>query len=187
MLGHGCTVALQLMLKDFWLGCPFPDDKCAGAGCPQLYFEGNDWTRCWGEVFRLYRAVGPGNILNGDFVGLYYPRENKWFSMFQGFGRLLTCPGNPSTAHGFQDFQKWFQCGAEVFQIYAKGKPIRATITDQDTISLYYPTDIRNVVFGTNGAALSQCMLEKSSFSLPPNNQAFDECKYMSVDITIRD
>ena len=186
MLHHGCVLALQLMQKDFWLGCAHGGDRCASAKCPGIIFEGSDWTRCWGEVFRMYRAAGPGNILNGDFVGLYYPRENKWFSMFQGRGRRLTCPGNPSNTYGFQDFRRWFLCGSEVFRVYAKGKPIGAKITDQDTIALYYPTGIQHVVFMTNQVILNRCMLQRSGYSPLPNNRGFDECKYMSVDITIR-
>ena len=184
MLVHGSTVALQLMRKDYWFGCA--GARCAGSTCPQLLFEGSDWTRCWGSVFRMFRAAGPGYILNGDFVGLYYPRENRWFSMLHGYGRKITCPGSPCSRYGFQTFHRWFTCAAEVFRVYAKGKRYGARIIDQDQISLYYPQGIQHVVFSTNGATLNRCMLVRSGYSQIPSNRAYDECKYMSVEITIR-
>ena len=184
VLTHGSTIALQLMQNDFWFGCS--GVRCAGSQCPGVFFEGTDWTHCWGEVFRMYRAAGRGHILNGDFVGLHYIRENRWFSMFQSYGRKLTCPGSPSATYGFQNFQKWLMCGSEVFRVYAKGKPYRAPITDQDTISLFFPSGKQHVVFRTNGVVLSRCMLERSGYSQTPSNRAYDECKYMSVEITIR-
>ena len=43
----------------------------------QMQMTGSDWTNCWGEVFRIYRMSGPGNVRVGDVVGIYYPRERK--------------------------------------------------------------------------------------------------------------
>lgn len=180
MLKFGSTFALQLMQKDHWFTCV--RSKCGGATCPQLFFRGSDWNNCGGEVFQMYRAAGPGPILTGDFVGLYYPRENSWFSMWQGWGRKLTCPGKPSTNLGFQDQERWYRCPGEVFRVYAEGKPEGAEINDQDTLSLYYPFSQKYVAFKITEVALDGCPVKRSK---PPSDQAFDECKYMSVDITI--
>ena len=184
-LSHESTVALQFMQRHHWLSCP--STTCGGGICPEHCFEESDWTHCWGQVFRMYRAAGPGNILNGDFVGLYYVHENKWFSMWEGLPHKATCPGNPSSASGFQEYLKWFKCAGEVFQVYAKGKSIGAKIIDQDIISLYYPADVHHVVF-SNEVSLSRCMLQTSQFNLNllATTQPFDDCENMGVYITIK-
>ncbi|CAI8020926.1 hypothetical protein GBAR_LOCUS12465, partial [Geodia barretti] len=77
---HGATIGLQFeanMAK--WLGCA--GHPCSGAPCPRLIFTGAEWNNCWGEVFQIYRALGPGAIQSGDFVGLYYGRTRQWFSL----------------------------------------------------------------------------------------------------------
>ena len=178
-------LGLQLMINDQWLRCLNP--HCDGAPCPGVFFEGHDIKRCYGEVFRMYRAAGHGNILNGDFVGLHFPHQNNWLSLLLGKGHTNTCPGNPHGTFGFQDFTRWFKCSGEVFQVYVKGKKLGTPIVDQDTLSLYYPGGIKNVIFKPDGVTLSTCMLDKSGFTRPPSNQAFDECKYMGVEITILD
>ena len=69
----------------------------------------------------------------GDFVGLFYPHEDKWFSMYQNTGHKQTCPGStPTEQYGFHRQDSWFYCGAEVFQVFAKGKANGVQITDQD-------------------------------------------------------
>lgn len=183
VLAQGSTVSLQLMQNDRWLDCA--GDRCNGAGCPGLFFEGNDLKNCQGEIFKMYRASGSGSILSGDFVGLYYPHGKQWFSMFNGRGHKQGCPGKPSTTLGFERIRNWLHCSAEVFQVYAKGKPEGAEITDQDTISLYYPNSRNNVVFKTDEIVLDTCMMKKSGDSRPPSNHAFDVCTNMAVEITI--
>jgi hypothetical protein len=185
VLGNGCTVALQLNENHLWLGCA--GGHCLGAPCPGKFFEGADWTKCWGEVFQLYRALGPGNIVVGDFVGLYYKREGKWFSMLNGKGLKSTCPGSPNSQSGFSELEKWFICGGEVFQIYAKGKGLGAEIKDQDAITLYVPLTTRNVKFLQQEDIYSTCIMEKSGYNRPPSNEAFDQCPSESVEITIYD
>ena len=174
-----------MMINDYWLSCV--QGYCNGAPCPGVFFDGHDLKRCGGEVFRVFRAAGPGNILNGDFIGLYFPAQNTWFSLLLGKGHKNRCPGNPHGTFGFQDFTRWFRCSGEVFQVYVKGKKLGAPIVDQDTLSLYYPGGIKNAIFTPKGITLSTCMLDKSGFTRPPNHQAFDECKYMGVEITILD
>ena len=182
-LRHGCTVALQMLQNDHWLGCA--GGECRGATCPRRFMRGSDWNHCWGEVFRMYRALGPGNIRSGEVVGLYYPRENRWFSMWHRNGRKEACPGNPGH-YGFQDFNRWFWCGGEVFVVYAEGKAIGQPINDQDTISLYYPCGRQFVVFHPHRCSLSPCMLHRNNNRLPPNEAGYDQCTLDSVEITIR-
>ena len=186
VLGSGCTLAFQLLRNDRWLGCGGP--KCGGAPCPGVFFEGSDWKKCWGEVFKIYRRAGPGQIRTGDDVGLYYPRQNVWFSMWRGYGRKLPCPGLPTLQYGFQLGSRWGDCLGEKLKIYAKGKGIGATITDQDTIAIYYPhqkTFVRATV--NQGVTTSKCLLQKSGGRLPPSNAAFDKCNFDALEVTIHD
>ena len=185
VLDHGCTVGLQLLQNDRWLGCA--GSHCIGATCPGLFFDGNEWSACYGEVFRIVRPLGAGHILTGDFVALYYPRESNWFSVFTGRGQKSPCPGTFNEQHGFVRFEKWFECGGEVFQVFAKGKGYGETITDQDTLSFYYPLGRTYVKFLIDQVVASQCMLEKSDNKRPPSNEAFDRCLSDSVEITISD
>lgn len=134
---HGATIALQpLYQKLMWLGCA--GNPCGKAGCPRLFMEGDDWNRCWGEVFQIYRASGPGSVKVGDVVGIYFPRGRAWFAMSGGRGHKEGCPGAPSTRYGFATQDKWRQCWGEVFQIYAKGKSVGDPIQNHDAVTIYY-------------------------------------------------
>lgn len=186
VLGQGCTIALQLQQNNYWLSCS-ENNYCNGATCPGIFFEGSDWSNCESEVFQIYHASGRGDIVNGDLVGLYYANEQKWFSMYQGKGNKQSCPGLPNIDYGFHLEDSWRYCGAEVFQIYAKGKFLGETITDQDTITLYYPVGKANVLFLPDEVTLSTCMLERSNHLYPPTDIAFDQCNNESVEITIYD
>ena len=137
VVAHGSTIALQNYDRRYWLGCP--GVNCFKANCPNLYMEGEDWTNCWGEVFEIYRASGPGEVLVGDVVGLHYPRERgRWFSMDGEIGHKDPCPGTPNNTNGFEDTEKWYQCCDEVFKIYTRGKSIGETIDESDDIMIYY-------------------------------------------------
>ena len=61
---------------------------------------GSTAVNCWGEVFQIYRAFGSGNIESGDFVGIYYPRVSRWFSLRKNQAHTEQCPGKPNTATG---------------------------------------------------------------------------------------
>ena len=120
-------------------------------------------------------------------MGLYYPRERLWFSLFENYGRKLPCPGLPTQQFGFYHPDSWKHCGAEVFQIYAKGKGIGAVITDQDTLNFYFPVAHTYVQFRNDKILTSKCLLNFSSQQRPPNNHAVDVCYLEAVEITIRD
>ena len=95
-----------------WLGCNAP--ICRGANCPEMIFTGADWNTCWGEVYQIYRPLGPGSIRSGDFVGLYYVRTGHWFSLHQNIARTLPCPGsvNPATGEVIRCYKQW--CNTEI-------------------------------------------------------------------------
>ena len=186
VLEQGCTVGLQLLQNDLWLGCP--QQYCIGKTCPGVCFDGADWNNCWGEVFKMYHSYGAGPIRSGDFVGLFYPRENKWFSMYQNRGHKQTCPGStPTVEFGFHRQDSWYYCGAEVFQVFAKGKANGVPITDQDLLTFYFPAAYSVVKFLPDQVITSSCMIDQSSHALPPTVNAYDQCKWESVEITIFD
>ena len=102
-----------------------------------------------------------------------------------GYGRKTTCPGLPTTTYGFVNAYRWYICGSEVFQIYARGKTIGATITDQDTVALYCYSCNSYLKFTTSSVTMSKCLIQKSAGNSFPHVGAFDQCKGDSVEITI--
>lgn len=169
-VGHGRNVALQpLYQKRFWLGCA-PITYCNRATCPQLYMEGTDWSHCWGEVFRIYRAAGPGDVRVGDVIGLFM--RNRWFSLASGRGHLASCPGAPTTQYGFASSENWYRCWGEVFKIYARGKSIGDVIQDHDDITLYYIQRQKWVGFVDENPDFRTC----PGSTRPPPPQRYDVC-----------
>ena len=145
-----------------------------------MQMTGSDWTNCWGEVFRIYRAAGPGPVRAGDVVGIYYPRENgKWLGCAGSTCLKATCPGNPSTAHGFQTCDRWFKCWGEVFKIYAKRKGINAVINSDDDISLFYPNQQLWLAQGTGDADKRPCLGKV----VPPPYDVYDGCAWETFRI----
>lgn len=137
VIKSGNTIALQSYISVRWVGCS--GKHCAAAGCPGVIFSGGDWTKCWGEVFKIYRADGPGAVKVGDLVGIYYSREkDNWLSCWRKECGKSKCPGKPTSAYGFSNSEKWFLCAGEVFKIYSEGKKEGAVINDGDLIMLYY-------------------------------------------------
>ena len=137
---QGNNVAFQSYNRAYWLSCWVTPCKSRYT-CPGFTFSGSDWTNCPAEVFRFYRARGPGAVRVGDVVGVYYPYEpGKWLGCNSRSGNCgkYTCPGTPSTTYGFQRQDRWTVCGGEVFMIYAQGKTVGSTINKHDIIMLYY-------------------------------------------------
>ena len=168
---QGDTVAFQpLYAKRKWLGCPVK--QCDKRTCPNLFMEGADWNRCWGEVFQIYRRNGPGALCVGDMVGIFYPREKNWFSLAGGTGHKHRCPGAPSIAHGFSIAAKWNQCWGEVFQIYAKGKTPGTIINDRDSITLFYIRGKKWVGLVNQKVDLRTCPGKGGA----PTNDRYDVC-----------
>ena len=138
-LSHGDTIALQTFVRARWLSCS--STACTARSCPNMIMMGNDWDTCYGEVFQIYRASGPGRVRVGDLVGLYYPNlPGKWFGC-PGIGRgcvKTICPGHPTIAHGFAAQDNWYRCWGEVFRIYTNGKRNGDVINSGDDIMFYY-------------------------------------------------
>ena len=175
MVVQGSTIALQTYDKRTWLSCSF--HNCKKQTCPLLYMDPHDWTRCWGEVFQIYRQKGKGAICVGDVVGLHYPREHgKWFSLAGGHGHKAPCPGPPNLSSGFANKYKWFQCWGEVFKIFARGydgklKSHGEVIKEHDIIMLCYIRQNKFVGFH-NVPNLQTC----PGTSLPPPANKYDRC-----------
>ncbi len=140
----------------------------------------NDWYRCTGEVFRIYRALGPGAVRVHDMVGLYYPRESgKWLGCNAPKCGKYTCPGQPTNRYGFSQRHRWNRCWGEVFRIYAKGKKRRAVVNSDDEIALYYVRGRAWVSQGFHQTVKRGCL----GNSLPPSVSKYDRCAHETFTI----
>ena len=170
---QGDTIALQSVNRYLWLGCA--QDPCGEASCPTVYFVENDWNRCAGEVFQIYRASGPGEIRVGDLVGIYYPHEiRRWLGCSGNVCRRSTCPGQPTAAHGFATQDRWNTCRGDVFRIYANGKSDNTSLNSGDDIFLYH-VDANSWVSIVSGNAVIK-QLSCPGHSLPPAHSTYDRC-----------
>lgn len=131
---QGNNVAFQSYHRAYWFSCA-PNPCSSRHTCPGFSIGGTEWTNCWGEVFRFYRARGSGRVRVGDVVGVYYPTQpGKWLGCSGGNCAKATCPGTPSTTYSFQNREKWTVCPGEVFVIYAQGKTVGSVINEHDII-----------------------------------------------------
>ena len=186
MLRSGSTIALKLSSRSFWgsaLWLSLWRYWSSSSTCPGDTFEGKK-DECWAEVFEIYRLHGGGNINTGDLVGIYYPREQEWFSMWEGYGRKSDCPGRPNVGHGFEGENHHIKCWGEVFRVYAKGKRNGVRIKDGDTLAFYYVFRERMVEVNPSGTELGQCLLSTISNS-QSNDGAFNNCKSETVTLKI--
>lgn len=135
-------MAFQSYNRQYWLSCYYTGGgRCRSRfTCPGFAISGTEWTHCWAEVFQFYRASGSGALRVGDVIGVHYPHEpRKWLSCYNNVDcGKSTCPGTPSTTHGFENQAKWTLCPGEVFKIYAQGKALNSIINEHDIIMLYY-------------------------------------------------
>ena len=137
-INHGDTIGLQLLCRRRWFSCA-GNVACHDSGCPKVYFDAYEWGTCYGEVFEIYRFLGPGPIRVGDLVGIHYPQQGgSWVGCSGDQCRKATCPGLPTTAHGFATGESWFRCWGEVFRIYSRNKAIGATVTAGDDVAFFY-------------------------------------------------
>ena len=125
---HGATIGLQFKANmGKWLGCA-AGHTCYGVTCPRMIFTGADWNNCWGEVFQIYRPLGPGDIRSGDFVALYNSRtgHSRWFSLYLNRAHMVFCPGslNPTTG--------------EVIRCYTNNDVTQRCLSQLSTFSLAY-------------------------------------------------
>lgn len=148
--------------------------SCTRNPCPRMHMAGNDWTTCWGEVFKIYRASGPGQVSVGDLVGVYYPNAaNNWLGCSANTCQKSSCPGQPTTTHGFASEENWYTCCSEVFKIYASGKASGDAINSGDDIMLY-SLDLGRWVAeaGDTSITITTC----AGTTRPPPAEKFDAC-----------
>ena len=137
--------------------------------------SGNDWSRCSGEVFEIYRRKGPGVVRSGDKVSLHYPRERgRWLGCagVHSCGKA-TCPGQPTMRYGFQNSGKWGPCWGEVYRIFAKGKNVGNRIRPMDDVFLYL---INRKLWVSQCSSGHTRLRSCPGTSLPPPSSKFDSC-----------
>lgn len=145
---------------------------------------GSDWTHCWGEVFTIYRANGPGSVRVGDLVGIYYPHDRRWFGCAGSRCAKATCPGYPTIENGFATQELWYRCWGEVFKIYAKGKSSGSIINSDDDVTLYYLQDQNWVAQGYDFPTVKRPCLGTAR---PPPLSTYDCCPHETFRIWKRD
>ena len=171
-------MALQTYNKGKWFSCYL--STCSLSTCPGIIMTLSDWKTCFGEVFQIYRRSGPGPVRVGDEVGLYYPRQSKWLGCSAADNcDKRTCPGTPSVEYGFQDAQRWKSCFGEVFNIYAAGKAVGATIANRDTIMLYYGKTSKWVNSGNPTVTVGSC----PGTTRPPTISTYEKCFGYTTEI----
>ena len=128
---------MQSYSRHLWLDCS--SSQCTQSIYPRVYFEGNDWSTCRDNTFRIYRARGPGEVLVGDLVGIYLQNESgKWLSCRSPSCGNHSCPGIATADHGFAIEEHWYRCYGEVFKIYARERNISDPIMPKDDVMLNY-------------------------------------------------
>ena len=183
VLESGSIIALQIY-DQRWLS--LSSTYSSSSNCPGVTFNVDDWTRCPGEVLAIYRMKGPGPVLSGDTVGIYYPNGKTWFSMSSGRGHKDSCPGVPNINTGFNRDSLWVKCWGDVFTVYAKGKSDGDQITRGNRLAFYFPADPSHVSFNTGDTTLSQCMRRLSDNNSKPSACAFEACTEDIVRVAIR-
>lgn len=87
---------------------------------------------------KILTLINTPEVRSGDLVGLYYPNERKWLGCPSRVCRKSSCPGRPTSRHGFASVNHWHRCTGEIFRIYSRRKPYRAIINSQEDIALYH-------------------------------------------------
>ena len=146
--------------------------------------EGNDWNRCWGEVFKIYRRKGRGRVKVGDYIAISYPREiGKWLGCAGRLCGKAGCPGHSCNSRsGFSSPRKWNQCWGEVFKMYARGKRVGAPIYSHDHVMLYYVRGRDWVGLVGRHPDHRGCPGKR----LPPPNHKYDRCWGEVFDLWVR-
>ena len=171
VLNSGDTIALQTHIRNYWLSCAH--GGCLKTLCPHMHFTGSDWSTCLGEVYEIHRANGPGQVRVGDLVGIHYPHlAGNWMGCKGSGCSRTSCPGQPTTTHGFASEEHWFTCCSEVFKIYANEKNDSAVINSGDDIMLYILDESRWVAQGEGLTTISYC----AGTIRPPPIEKFDLC-----------
>ena len=96
--------------------------------------------------------------------------------MYKGRGQKSPCPGPPNPNTGFVNQNKWNECWAEKFTIYARGfdgrvKSMGEVIKERDVIMLCYFRENKFVSF-YEVSDLRTC----PGTGYPPPANKYDEC-----------
>ena len=172
----GQIVGLKYTYSNQWLSCA--GHWCDRRSCPERYFSKPN-SQCWGEVFYIYSQEAHNQPIKvGDKIGLYYPRESKWFGCPHHHCGKYPCPGHPSFAHGFHDVHRWHRCGGEVFTIYAYGKNPGELLTYKDTVMLR---------FGNKWVSAWGGKTDKRTCpgNPPPSTRKYDQCSGEAFEIYV--
>ena len=172
---------MQTHIKEKYLSCWRP--LCDAPSCGGAIFEGSDWTHhCRGEVFQIFKPY-PGAIRSGDLVGLHYTAQpGNWLGCRGNECKKETCPGHPSTHHGFTTVDNWYRCYKNVYQIFAYNKRKRAKLYSGDDVMLYFLYSKTWV----NGDGRIKGN-DRCPEYLPSSRDKFDDCPHEVFKIILKD
>ena len=174
----GKVVGLKYPYLNQWLSCA--GRWCDRRPCPERFFSKPN-SQCWGEVFYIHSQKAYDQPIKvGDKIGLYYPRESKWFGCEGRHCGKYSCPGRPSYAYGFQDAKRWRECWGEVFTIYAYGKKNAEYLTYKDAVMLYYNRERRWVSVWGGKTDKRTC---PGNTWPPPSTRKYDQCAGEAFEI----
>ncbi len=103
---------------------------------------------------------GPGELVVGDLVGLFYEEGNKWGWLGCPSTRCarFSCPGHPNMATGFSSPEKWLTCDGEVFILYARGRKLGDAVQEHDNIVLFQRSAQKWLELGDYYLTHSDCL-----------------------------
>ena len=107
-----------LVAQKTWMGCS-SNNRCEKKTCPGTSLQGKDFSRCGGEIFRIYarEKTNGQTIYNGDVVMLYHGgRYVSIQGQYKGDDTSLNfCPGVTPPA-----YLSYGICSKNAFRIYRK-------------------------------------------------------------------
>ena len=167
----GNTISIQVVANPrLHVGCV--SGKCGADPCAGMYFEPEEYGKCRGEVFQIYRAAGAGQIKTGDVVGFYFPLKQRWIRAGNP-SDLAPCPGVPHNSNHRMNLR----CVGELFRIYARGKGTGQPIDQLDHVMIYYQHSKDFLQYPHNkglrhGLVRSTCPGQ----CLPPHSSTYERC-----------
>ena len=175
-LSSGDTISIQVM-NNLRLHVGYSSGNGGADTCAGPYFDPEDYAKCTGEVFQIYRVAGPGQVKVGDIVGFYSPLKRQWMSAVGTQTHLSPCPGIPQNSHHRPTRDPKNRCWGEVFQIYARGKNEGQPIDQLDHVMIYYSRQKGFLQYPhtngrKNGLVRSTCPGE----CLPPPASSYERC-----------
>ena len=113
-----------------------------------------------------------GQVRVGDLVGIHYPHlAGQWIGCKDSTCSRSSCPGQPTTMHGFTSEEHWYTCCGNVLKLYASGKN-NSDVINGDDIMIYILDRGRWWAQGEGAATTTTC----GGTSRPPPADKFDAC-----------